>query len=1006
MPKESFLRLISRRLLEQYGNDLSRVTMVFPGRRASLFMSQHLAELAQGPVWAPRYISIDDLFAALSPYRKADQLETICELYNIYCKHVGDAESLDEWWSWGEVLLNDFIDIDKHEADAHAIFRNVHDLREVDTDYLTPEEEEIINHFFSNFSREGNSVLKERFLRMWNIMYDIYTDLRHNLTERGLLYNGALERDVIERLGRVGWSAHVESQTALTHSELLSGDQTYVFAGFNILNPVEEHLFEVLQREGRALFFWDYDVMWTSDPNYEAGTFMKANLERFPMDLPRECFDNLRHIRDITFVATSTANAQARYIAPWIDQHLTPRESDTAIVLCNEAIMQPVLYSLPDQTATTRTPRSVNVTMGFPLQHTPVYSFVIALLEMQTDGWNRSLGTFYRVPRGRVEHHPFAQLIDTGLYDVHVEGGEALMDYLSSILKALCQVYAQRDTPTIYEQLYVEALFRIHREVVRIHDLVTSGVLDVRDTTLRRLFRQIMDSISIPFHGEPAQGLQVMGVLETRNLDFSHLLMLSVEEGNLPKRDDTTSFIPYSLREAFHLTTIRHKVSVFAYYFYRLIQRADSVTMVYNTNSTQGQNEMSRFMRQLMAETSLPIRHIQLEASQATSELHDLSVGKSERVLDILHSIYMNEDGGNHALSPTAINSYLKCPMQFYFNYVAGLRNQRDDEDDIEAALVGTVFHDCAEFIYRRLIRGRASANITASLLDEYTKKESRQLSRGRDSANITASLLDEYTKKESRQLNAVVDLMLLVHYFRPIRDDEERARYLQSFVSLDDTLLPGAVHDAYEGRYDTFFTGVILLVKEAIVQYLCMLFRYDRTQAPFTITSLEEAYYLDLTVQTSRGKRTVRTGGRIDRLHQKGDRYVVVDYKTGYTENAVNNVGKLEYLFRLKSQHGYYLQAFLYSLAVAKAKDAAVQPALFYVRNANKPEEYSPEIRIDKQCIEDVRTIHDDYFAHLTQVIEEIFSPNVPFIQCRDANGACKHCCFAKLCGVTVSDN
>lgn len=576
---ETFIRLIAQDLIHRFGTNLRDVTVVFPNKRAGLFMNQQLAAVSGRPVWAPRYRTISELFDSLSDFTRCDDILAVCELHRVYAALVPDPESLDRFYGWGEIMLSDFDDIDKHLADPHKLFSNIQSIKELDhSDFLTPRQEEALKHFFEDFSIEGNSRLKEKFLALWNRMDDIYATFNARLKEKGMLYEGALYKDVAEHLAE--------------RADRIPADMTYVFVGFNVLNDVEKRLFSYLQERGQAFFYWDYDVMYVGEKSrFEAGTFIRQNLKEFPNALEETCFDNFKNPPRIEFIATTSENAQARYIPQWLDSALTEPEQDTAIVLCNESLLQPVLHSLPDATSPHPVKRT-NITMGFPMTDTPVYSFINALLSLQTDGYDRDRRCFRAEQEKIVRSHPYAALLEEqDIFCPHAEN-HALLVYIRSLLEGLAAAFGQQKDRKgdVYSQLYHEALYRAHQVISRFIRLTEDRTLDVQPSTLRRLLRTVLGMTTIPFHGEPAVGLQVMGVLETRNLNFRHILMLSVNEGMLPKAVNDTSFIPYHLREVFGLTTIQHKIAVYAFYFYRLVQRTERITFMYNI-ATDGLNK-------------------------------------------------------------------------------------------------------------------------------------------------------------------------------------------------------------------------------------------------------------------------------------------------------------------------------------------------------------------------------------------------------------------------------
>lgn len=669
-----FLTLVARDLLHRFGRDLSRVAVVFPNKRASLFLNDYLAAESNQPVWAPAYRTISELFRSLSPLRVADPIEAVCRLHRTYCEATGSDDTLDFFYGWGERLLADFDDVDKNMADTERLFRNLRDIKALDAaDLLSEEQEHVLQDFFHDFSLAKNSEVKQKFLSLWEALLPIYKQFNASLAADGLAYEGAVYRRVAEALQEGGVAFPPDTDL-------------YAFVGFNVLDKVETALFDYLSQRGKALFYWDYDVAYTGDDDhFEAGTFLRRNLARFPSALPETCFDNLRGEKDITIMSAPTENAQARAVAPWLQTHLTADEKRTAVVMCNEQLLQPILHALPTEV------REINVTKGFPLTHTPAFSLVEQYIKEQAD----------------------QETFDTCSF----------LDNLSGHIRQTALEQRNRDEATdtrghILAQLYAESYFRTYTVVGRLHLLAESGWLDVGRTTLCRLLRQVMRQDSIPFHGEPAAGLQVMGVLETRCLDFENVLILSVNEGNLPAAANDNSFIPYALRRAFGLTTSEHRTAVYAYYFYRLVQRARHVTMVYNcTADGLAKGEMSRFMTQMLVETDLPVRRMALSAERQTTSTPPPVIPKPTDLPDRFKQ-----------LSPSAINTYMRCPLQFYFRHVARLNEPQPAPDVIEPNTFGSLFHKAAELAYRELTS--ASPAVTREQLDRLTEAGGRLLVR------------------------------------------------------------------------------------------------------------------------------------------------------------------------------------------------------------------------------------------------------------------------------------
>ena len=929
----TFLQHVAASLLERFGTNLSQLVVVFPGKRASLFLDQAFAEASPTPVWTPVYRTISELFSEVSPYTLCDSVESVCRLYRSYAQHVPEPQTLDQFYTWGEILLADFDDIDKQLVDAHQLFTNIHELRALDDNsYITPEQERALSSFFSKFSLEQNSELKERFLLLWEHIPAIYDDLNATMRADGLLYEGGLQRDVISSLSDA------------SHSSQLYEGKTFVFVGFNVLNAVEQALFDELQRRKQALFYWDYDTFYvpSDSSHHEAGYFLRRNLERYGNVLGAECFNHMREPKQLTFVTASSENAQARYLPQWLAEHTTPRANQTAIVLCNEQLLQPVLHSIPS----CETP--LNVTMGFPLTDTPVYSFVLALASLQIDGYNAATHRFRPASLRSVAAHPYAQILEEADWRQVAGQGSALLLYIQGILIQLA--------PRLEGDLIAsESIFRAYTCINRLIDLMSGDqpLLAASGQTLVRLLRSVLASETIPFHGEPAIGLQIMGVLETRALDFRNILMLSVGEGYLPKKVADSSFIPYNLREAFGMTTLRHKIAVYAYYFYRLIQRAEHVTFVYNeSNAGLRQNEISRFLRQLLAETDFPIEHLVLQAATYSPKAESIVKPKTPEMMLQLRTKYDNRGkvgDQRRCLSPSALNTYTTCPLKFYYRYLEDMRVDPDPADGLDAILFGEVFHRAAELVYREL----TSAGDV-----------------------IRAQDIDPLLEMEGQRLEPFVRQAFREKFFKQMPEE---------------------------------YQGILFIARRVVITYLLQLLRHDHRLTPFRILDLES--YQTKTIHVR--DMEIDMGGFIDRLDIVSDKDArggqvvrVVDYKTG---GRPDTVASLDQLFEDTDQKAhYYFHTLLYASIVAERRSEPVMPCLFFVHKSGS-ESYYPLLKLSGQYINDVSqpASRDDhamslsaaYWEKLEQLIAEIFDQETPFTQTTRLQ-SCETCEFRQLCG------
>lgn len=935
---ETFIQLTAQNLIERFGANLRDVTVVFPNKRAGLFMNQQLAATAGRPVWAPRYRTISELFDQLSDFTRCDNILAVCELYRIYADIVPDAESLDRFYGWGEIMLADFDDIDKHLADAHKLFSNIQSIKELDdSTFLTPGQEEALKRFFEGFSIESNSRLKEKFLALWNRMDAIYTSFNARLREKGLLYEGALYKDVVEHLDE--------------RLERIPREMTYVFVGFNVLNDVEKKLFRHLQEQERAVFYWDYDRLYTHENSrFEAGVFIRQNLKDFPNALPESCYDNLRQPPQIEFIATTSENAQARYIPQWLDNHLTAPEQDTAIVLCNESLLQPVLHSLPDAEAP-HPVKHTNITMGFPMTDTPVYSFINGLLSLQTDGYDNERHCFRPEAERIVRSHPYALLLpDEEVFTPHT-ANQALLSYIRNLLEKLAAVFGAETEKAndVYRQLYHEALYRSHQIISRFIGLTEDHTLEVHSSTLRRLLRTVLGGTTIPFHGEPAVGLQVMGVLETRNLNFKNILMLSVNEGMLPKAVSDTSFIPYHLREVFGLTTIQHKIAVYAFYFYRLLQRTEHITFMYNT-ATEGmnKNEMSRFLRQLLAETDFPVDMKILQSGQAVPSVEVLQAEKTPEILNRMIQTYGGNHPGSRPLSPSALNAYIDCPLKFYYQQVARIRPPKELQNGVDGALFGTIFHEAAELIYKKLTERNPVIR----------RQDIEKLLEGGETA-----------------------LLPFVE-----------ASFLKNF---------------FENRQDTvFYNGQLLVARKVMTSYLRQLLTHDSHMEQFVLQEMEQEHKRSVTLTSDERTIQINVGGKIDRMDcvmltdpttgTDIETLRIVDYKTGGNPETATTMEQL--VQPSERRPSYIFQIFLYAWVMTAEQKRPVSPALFFVHKSNA-EDYDPTVAFNREKVTDFSILQNDFQAMLQTVLAELFNPEIPFRQTAIPK-ICTFCDYKTLCG------
>ena len=941
---KTFLEYVAEDIISKYGTDLSRIAVVFPNKRAALFLNEHLARIAGQPVWSPAYITISDLFRQHTDLKTADPIKLICDIHKSFTKCTGIDETLDHFYGWGQLLLADFDDIDKNMADADSIFCNLKDIHELDDiSYLDDEQKEMLKRFFANFSDDIESELKKRFLSLWSHFGDIYHDYNRRLTEQGIGYEGAIYRKV-----------------ASDETLHLKYDK-YLFVGFNLIQKVERVLFSRLMKEGKAKFYWDFDEYYmptaraqqsASVPNNTAS--FAAYLTDFPNEFDntdRDIYANMRRPKHIRFISSPTENAQARFASNWlIENHRYRAGRKTAVVMCDESILLPIMHSLPPEAD------KVNITSGFPLAMTPVASLVMLLFDLYTLGLRKKGTAFNPHYLKKLMAHPYARHLQevhlngvhskgVHLSQVHQEGSAALLQHIATLVKQVGIATKQEG-----DALTQESVFRMFTILNRLAALADSGDLLVDNTTLRRLVSQLVGAASIPFHGEPVIGVQIMGVLETRNIDFDNVLLLSCNEGNMPKGVNDSSFIPYSIRKAHGLTTIDNKVAIYSYYFHRLLQRARDITIAYNNSTDNGHTgEMSRFMPQLLVESGQKINHYSLTAKNQPTPLMPKPIQKDEATLSKLEEM--------SRLSPSAINTYIRCKLAFYYQYIAHIKEPDSDPETIDNRLFGNIFHRAAYLIYK-------------DISDHSPVIEKAHIQAYLSNRKLLASVVDRAFEEEECKTNNGLQII----------NREVIIEYITKLLKIDQQLCPFS----------------ILAMEEEAKVY---------TSLSFTTSPSHH-----LTTSPSHHHLTI--GGIIDRLDiltdkQTGKRRIrVVDYKTGNQPSSpIKNIDEIFDPNNIRSKHSnYFLQAILYSLIVSRSKEwnAAndpVSPALLFIKQA-ATNDYDPTLCIDKHPISDVTVYEEEFLTKLKETVADMYSPDAAFTPTDDRK-KCELCPYRMLCGL-----
>ena len=975
MKRASFLEEIAAKIYGKHPR-LEEVTIVFPNRRAIIYFRKHLSDLLDKPAFPPRLLTIEDFIAGFSSLRVPDKLELVYQLYKVYQQvhrssedEENDPGGLEQFYFWGDMLLRDFDEIDKYMVDADLLFKDLSHLKDLDSnfDFLTEEQREFLRNFWGNFDVD-KSLNKKKFLYMWKKLPEVYRVFGETLRNQRLAYEGMIHREVAVSLER---------------DQEKKSDQTKLyFAGFNALTRAEERILSWAVLRGASVF-WDLDAYYVNNVSQEAGKFFRQYQEHpafrttFPADIPSHTL--LRGSQDndeprIRIFSAAQPIGQAKVMAHMLKEELAAgmKPEETIVVLPDEKLLLPVLHGIAGSVDT------MNVTMGFPLSSTPLFNFIELLLDLQItrrhDHFNHQqvlavLGHPYVVAANAVAANAKRKEIVKHNW-VHIPEGYlatevplhrlifarfsgpkegvliALIGYIQSVVRGIGELGNIGDLDKEYAFHFLKFFKRLEEIFSRepLHpgssekDPGTKGE-NLQLKSFLRLVRQLSRSHKIPFRGEPLKGLQVMGVLETRNLDFKNVFILSMNEGSFPAFASKGSYIPYSIRRAYDMPTAEHQDAIYSYLFYRMLQRAERVSILYNAETdVLGQGEMSRYLQQLLFESGIPVQRKHLHHSIAPRGINPIVIRKDDVVMDGL--LKLNE--GNKyfkGISPSALNAYLECRLKFYFRHVAKIREPDEVEEELDARVLGNFLHEVMEKFYKGIALKKGNREITASDYSQYLADIDKLI----DDVFIDAYRLDPNKKVE--------------------------------------------------------YGGQRLVVREIVRRFAHRIIEIDKDYAPFVMEGLEQEGLM-FSIKLDRPPYTAVIGGKIDRVDRKGDRVRVIDYKTG--KDKLNFDGIASLFARDAGRNKAAFQTLLYALLYQENFQGRGQPSIITPGLINRmnlfDENFSFGLKLGRETIEDVAPMLPEFRARLKDLFEELFNPEVAFNQTDDLEN-CRNCPYTQIC-------
>ncbi len=957
MGQDKFLYRVASDLLNRFGNELQDVAIVFNNKRPQLFLKKYLSEISGKPIWSPHFYTIQQFFAQSTPQVCASQLKQFFVLfseYNLLLRSEGkETVSADVFYPLAEIIVSDFSQIDYYLADPAKVFNLIGSIAELQHQFPNFDEEqlEFMRSFWASFSDEKQSKIQEKFIEMWHRMPVLYKKFHDKLAGQNLVSSAKMYRNLAE-----GRSPNQEFVRQFSH---------VAFVGFNALSKAEELLFKNWQNEGLCSFYFDSDEHYYADKKQEAGHFIRRNIDT--VGLKNEFQFSEARINDpnkeFTIVQALGNVAQGKLLTRLLAENSSSTDSDTrAIILADEGLLLPVLQTVADD--------NLNITMGYPfgqsavfglcdlwlniheeivsgdeltLAYSQVLTFIFnPLINLDDDLRNDIHRKITREKKSRFELKDLRGLGKAAelTFSLYKSPSEAIRNFGSLLLIISEEIEGLRKLDSL---LITEAIKTLNILSDNFEELNASPtVSEMEARFVFRTIRRALTGLSVPFDGEPLSGLQVMGLLESRCLDFDELIVLGMNEGVLPKVSITPSFIPDNVRRAFGLPVLENQNSIFSYFFYRLLHCARKVTLVYNgITDEKSTGEESRFIKQLRFETQCRFHHV-VQQNQSVENYSEqaIIVEKKGIVLERLYKYLQrnSEVKYDKKISASAFTEYVNCPLKFFYSRIAGLREPEDLPDQIGSNLVGTMLHSVMESFYRSSVGSEVTA---------------------------------DFIKAQERKLPA----MCLSALATELNIDQGN---------------PLAKQDALQQ-----------IVVKVIEQYALKILRHDASLAPFTIIELEnkDSYTPLFNIQVSGKQEEVRLLGIIDRVDQLDGKLRIVDYKTGKDQLKYRDFDAL-FDDEGKGQNKALIQTLFYTFVYERSRSVkGVEPHLYTVKDLKNGTLFSEKRRDGlKLSDQNLEYFKDQFEQKLGEKLNEMFDETVPFVQTTNLE-ICKYCPFKKIC-------
>ena len=934
--EKAFLRLVAEDIQTRFGQEISDIAIVFNNKRPITYLKKHLVDVYGKAIWSPQFYTIQEFFGQSSNELQATPLSQFFYLFELHnellIKEGRDPESLEEFYPIAEIILSDFGQIDYDLVPVDQIYMELFDTTEIDITFqhFTEEQQSFIKQFWKSFSMKGHTAVQQRFLALWKRLPVLYNAFKEKLKQEKQTNFPTIYRELAEGKSEI--------------QSFIKKYKKVLFVGFNALNRAEATLFKKWQDEDLALFYFDVDAHYLDDNLQEAGLFLRRNLFQTGLQNALGEAPNIIGNRndEVNLYKSLGKNSEAKLLHNVLQKHEFDFKNETAaILLADESLLVPLLQSLP--------PIDLNITTGYPLIQSPIYGILDLWLEVQLLVSQQKkdkipyqlLETFLSHPMTKVSwkqkqeiqlESSKKQLFEIPVAEINVSSSvlgsffkplqnpqDLIPKMIGLIDDLLSSLTLEGRTRLIESNLLIEAKKVLNQLHLGFEKLGNLSVLFQSG-----LIKKALSPINSAIEGDQLYGIQIMGLLESRCLNFDHVYILGANEGILPKTSSSATFLPNNLRKAYGLPVLENQDALSAYLFYRHFQYSDDIHLFFNgivDESSSG--EESRFIKQLDYETNFNfVQHAQVQPLLFPVQPQELLIEKKGEIWDKLFNSYI---GSQKPISASAFTSYLMSPLQFFLKYVAEIKEPPTISQEFEMNKLGTVIHECME-------------RLLTPLLSKNDFVPTSELQSALDL--VDSVVIDEIAKQYESELQKLEDLNSLQRIMHKISSE-----YIRMYLQYD--------MDQYES---------------------------------IKIVELEndKDYLLDFEIEVNGKPEKVKLYGIIDRVDEvitkQGIRKLrIVDYKTGSDQVIFGN---LEKVFAENTENKALLQTLFYAYVYEeKSGIQGLEPHLYVARRMREDgtlfRNKSGSMVFEDLILEDQKKVFVEF---LREKLEELFNPEIPF--------------------------